>query len=222
MSKGEYSLRLGDVSVAIIDDHEVVLEGLKSFMTKSGVTDTECFTTAHKLLDRMTGRKFDIYIVDVELSDMDASQLIDCIRERHSSAKIIIHTVHEEMWVVNKMTEKCVDGVLYKSAHLEQLLDAVVTVSEGRRYYCPKFRKSQKALSLQNDIPTTREIEVLGCIAKGLSTKEIASRLFISENTVENHRKNLFKKLNAHNMAGLVVKAIAAGYLNPEELNSQI
>ena len=122
------------------------------------------------------------------------------------------------MWVVNKMTEKCVDGVLYKTAHLEQLLEAIKTVTEGRQYYCQKFKRSQKILSLQNAIPSNRELEVLEEIAKGYSTKEIASRLFISENTVENHRKNLFKKLHAHNMAELIVKSIGAGYITPENL----
>lgn len=121
------------------------------------------------------------------------------------------------MWVVNKITEKKVDGVVYKSAHLEQLLEAIVAVANSSQYYCPQFRKSQKRLYLQNDIPSVRETEVLKNIAKGLSTKEIAARLFISENTVENHRKNLFRKLHSHNMAELIVKAIAAGYINPEE-----
>ena len=208
-----------DISIAIIDDHEVVLEGFRSFMEKNGLRKVEAFTTARELINRVEFHHFDIYIIDVELPDMEASELIDHIREHHSDAKIIIHTIHEEMWMVSKMTEKRVDGVIYKTAHLEQLLQAITTVNEGRQYYSPKFKKSQKVLSLQNDIPSPREIEVLEAIAKGYSTKEIASQLFISENTVENHRKSLFKKLHAHNMAELIVKSIGAGYINPDNLD---
>ena len=62
---------------------------------------------------------------------------------------------------------------------------------------------------------------MLKAIAKGFSTKEIASNLYISENTVESHRKNLFRKFQAHNMADLIVKSIAAGYINPEEITQQ-
>ena len=118
------------------------------------------------------------------------------------------------------MTEKHVDGVIYKSAHLEQLLEAITTVIKGKQYFCPKFRKAQNKISLENNILTRREIDVLQEIASGYSTKEIAAHLFISENTVESHRQNLFSKLKAHNMAELIIKAIAAGYIDPKEISN--
>lgn len=90
---------------------------------------------------------------------------------------------------------------------------------EGRQYYCNKFRRAQQRLKVQNDLPTQRELEILEGIAKGHPTKELALLLHISENTVENHRKNLFRKLQAHNMAELIVKSIAAGYIDPEKLS---
>ena len=72
-------------------------------------------------------------------------------------------------------------------------------------------------LQLQNEVLTKREIEVVRAIARGLSTKEIARQLFISENTVETHRQNIFEKLDVRNMAGLIIKAIAAGYISVED-----
>lgn len=210
--------KLQDITVAVVDDHEVVLEGFKSFMLENGIKHVETFTKGTDLLNRIPACHFDIFIVDVELPDIEASQLIDHIREYQPSAKIIINTMHEEMWVVNKMTEKHVDGVIYKSVHLEQLLKAIVTVHEGFQYFCPKFRKSQSEIQLKKNILTNREMEVLIELARGYSTKEIARLLFISENTVENHRKNLFRKLQAKNVATLLINAITAGYLNPSEL----
>ena len=212
--------KLEGVSVAIIDDHEVVLEGFKSYMMKSGIKEVGAFSNAEALLRSVRSRHYDVYIVDVELPDMAATELIDSIRGIHPDAKIVINTIHEEMWVVSKMTEKHVDGVIYKSAHLEQLLEAITTVIKGKQYFCPKFRKAQNKISLENNILTRREIDVLQEIASGYSTKEIAAHLFISENTVESHRQNLFSKLKAHNMAELIIKAIAAGYIDPKEISN--
>lgn len=213
---GKYQLE--DISVAIIDDHEVVLEGFRSFIVKNGLSHVEAFRKAQSLLDRIHSHPFNVYIVDVELPDMDSSELIDAIRAIHQDAKIIINTMHEEMWVVSKMTEKKVDGVMYKSAHLDQLLEAIKAVLSGRQFFCTKFKKSQNKILTQNNQLTRREQEVLMQIAKGLSTKEMSKALFISENTVETHRQNIFSKLKAHNMAELIIKAIAAGYIDPKSI----
>lgn len=218
MSEDIRRYKLEELSLAIIDDHEVVLEGFKSYMVKSGAGRVETFANAHQLLERMNFQLFDVYVVDVELPDMDASQLIDDIRQIHPKARIIINTIHEEMWVVRKMTEKKVDGVLNKTGQLEQLLQAVITVVEGRQYFCSQFKHKNEKLLLQNDILSQREVDVLREIASGFSTKEIAYHLFISENTVESHRQKLFSKLKAHNMADLVIKGISCGYINPKEL----
>lgn len=210
--------KLQELCVAVVDDHEVVTEGLRAFLLQSGIRCVETFTRGEDLLKWVSVSRFDIFIVDVELSDMDAEQLIDHIRECQPDARIIINTMHEEIWVVNKMTEKNVDGVIYKSVHLDQLLEAIITVHEGRQYFCPKFKKSQSEIRLKKNILSDREMEVLQLLARGNSTKEIARLLFISENTVENHRKNLFKKLQAKNVATLLISAITAGFLNPSEL----
>lgn len=210
--------KLEDVKVAIVDDHEVVLEGFKSFIQRSGITHVEAFSRVQPLLDRISSHPFQVYIVDVELMDVDVSWLIDEIRCLDANARIIVNTMHEEMWVVSMITEKKVDGVMYKSANLDQLLEAIKAVLDGQQFFCAKFKKAQSRLLAHNDLLTKREQEVLVAIAKGYSTKEISTRFFISENTVETHRQNIFLKLKAHNMADLVIKAIAAGYINPQEI----
>lgn len=208
------------ISVAIIDDHELVLEGFRGFLMRNGITRVEAFSKAQPLLDRMASQQFSVYIVDVELADIEITELIDRIRAIHSDTKIIINTMHEEMWVVNKMTEKKVDGVIYKSGELDQLLEAIAAVTSGHQFFCKKFRKSQNSLQAHDQILSDRELEVLTYIAKGYSTKEIATSLYISENTVENHRKSLFRKLQVKNMAELIIKSIAAGLIDPKALQN--
>lgn len=213
---GKYELE--NVSVAIIDDYEVVLEGFRSYIEKSGISHVEVFSKAQPLLDRIHSHLFNIYIVDMELSDMEASELIDAIRALHPDARIIINTMHEEIWGAGKITEKKADGVMYKSARLDQLLEAIIAIINGWQFSCTKFKKSQKKILTHNNLLTRREQEVLMQIAKGLSTKEMSSSLFISENTIETHRQNIFSKLKAHNMADLIIRAVAAGYIDPKSI----
>lgn len=208
--------KLQEGKIAVVDDHEVVLEGLQSYLKRNGLKYVTTFSSSRALLDRVKSNIYNFYIIDVELPDMEIGQLIDELRLLHPAAKIIINTIHEELWVVRKMMEKEVDAVVYKSGNLEQLLKAMVEVSEGRTYFNPKYKRSQSSIQIQNIILTKREMDVLHAIAEGLSTKEIAQKLFISENTVETHRQNIFSKLNVHNVADLVIKAIKAGYINPQ------
>lgn len=210
------ALKLRGVKVAVVDDHEVVLEGLHSYMQRNGMKHVSLFVSAHDLLISVkSGTYFDVYIIDVELPDMEIGRLIDLLRNMQPQVKIIINTMHEELWVVRRMMEKEVDGVVYKSDNLEQLLKAIIEVTEGRTYFNPRFKRSQSSIQLRDNVLTKREMDVLNAIAKGLSTKEIAQELFISENTVETHRQNIFAKLKVHNVADLLVKAIRAGYIHP-------
>ena len=217
MEQNIHTYLLDGISVAVVDDHEVVLEGYHSYLRRLGVACVETFTSANALLHRIQACAFDVFIVDVELPDLDVSSLINGIRKQQPEAKILISTIHDEMWVVSRLVEEKVDGVMYKTNQLEQLQEALIAVLNGQQYYCRKFRRSMDRLQLQNEVLTKREIEVVRAIARGLSTKEIARQLFISENTVETHRQNIFEKLDVRNMAGLIIKEIAAGYISVED-----
>lgn len=148
--------KLEDISVAIVDDHEVVLEGYSSYLRKQGVGRVNTFSTAGALLNSMASARYDVFIVDVELPDLDVTSLITNIRSMQSDAKILISTIHEEMWVVNRMIESEVNGVMYKTSQLDQLMEAFLAVLDGQRYYCRKFRKSMDRLQLQKDILTKK------------------------------------------------------------------
>lgn len=205
-----------DITVAIIDDHEVVLEGFRSYLVRNGISHVDIFSRNQDLLDILSVHLFDFYIVSINLPDIDNMELINQIRAIHPKAHIIINTIHEKMWMMKKLTEKQIEGVICKTARLKQLLEAIKTISKGQQYLCQEYKQSQAII--QNEILTKREVEVLNEIAKGKSSKEIATSLFISENTVENHRKSIFRKLKACNMANLIVKSIAAGYINQETM----
>ncbi len=213
--------RLRDLSVAIVDDHALVLEGFKSLLNKHGVNDIVTFSKAAELMDILPAHGFDIYIVDIGMPDVNGFVLIDAIRERYADARIIVNTIHEEIWLIRRMLDRGVNAILYKTTDFSRVIEAIVTVLNGERYFCPEYRKTLKRLDIGNDIPSLREIEVLRDIARGYTSKEIASHLFVSENTVESHRKSLFSKLKARNIADLVMKAVAMGYIMPSDYTDE-
>lgn len=213
--------RLRDLSVAIVDDHALVLEGFKSLLNKHGVNDVVTFSKAAELMDILPAHGFDVYIVDIGMPDVNGFVLIDAIRERYADARIIVNTIHEEIWLIRQMLDRGVNAILYKTTDFSRVIEAIVTVLNGDRYFCPEYRKTLRKFDVGNDIPSLREIEVLRDIARGYTSKEIASHLFVSENTVESHRKNLFAKLKARNIADLVMKAVAMGYIMPSDYTDE-
>ncbi|MBO5613920.1 MAG: response regulator transcription factor [Prevotella sp.] len=207
-----------NLSIAIIDDHEAILEGINSFLKKQGVGRVDVFTSPEGLSDAMSSTRYDVYVIDVELKEDTGLSMIGMIRAKDAEAKILIYTMHEEVWIVREIQNKDVNGVLYKSAHMDEVLEAINALLAGRTYYSKKFRQMANNI-LPNAAPLSkREAEVLKKIAQGYSSKDIAKLLFISENTVETHRRNLFAKLQANNVADLIVKAIARGYIDVSAL----
>ncbi len=128
--------------------------------------------------------------------------------------------MHEEIWIVNKLKHPNINAVVFKSSGTEALREAVRAVMLDENYYCQRYQQLYKEKSRTEDetelpdmLPTSRELDVLKAIAQGMNTYEISRHLFISENTVEWHRKNLMLKFAARNATDLVIKALTKGYL---------
>ncbi len=202
------------MKIAIVDDHSLVRKGLCSILTENGANDVEQFNDAMSLVASMdSGNAFDFYIIDLELPDLDGFVLIEMIRARNPVAHIVISTVHDEIWTLRKLLTRDVNAIVYKSGNGEEIIDAIKEILEGGTYYCEEVKK---VLTYANDKslhPSQRELEVLYQIAQGKTSREIAGALFVSDNTVEAHRKSLFQKLGATNVADLIVKAISKGYI---------
>lgn len=205
---------LSRLKIAVVDDHDLVREGLRSLLSANGVKEVDRFGSTHELIDALdSGRSYDFYIVDLELPDLDGFVLIEMVRSRFPYSHIIVSTVHEEIWTLRRLMARDVNAIIYKSSNGKEIIDAIEAIVKGNNYYCEAARQGL-ALATDSSIhPTPRELEVLYLVSMGKTAKAIACELFVSENTVEAHRKNLLKKLNATNVADLVLKAIEKGYL---------
>lgn len=202
------------MKIAVVDDHELIIEGIVSTLKINGEYKVEKFCDATALKKKMdAGKNYDIYIIDLELPDMDGFVLIDLIRARYPQAHIIVNTVHDELWTLRKLLSCDVNAIIYKSGKRDEIIKAIDAILNGNKYYCEDVKNVINEVADATQFPTARELEVLSRIAQGKTSREIASDLFVSDNTVEAHRKSLFQKLGAVNVADLVVKAIAKGYI---------
>lgn len=200
--------------IAVVDDHDLIREGLSSVLTNNGVTHVEKFCSASDLLQRLDqGESFDFYIIDLELPDLDGFVLIEMVRSKNPVAHIIVSTIHDEIWTLRKLLARDVNAIIYKSGEGTEIITAIQSILKGNNYYCESVHKVLEAAGDSTLHPTPRELEVLYQIANGKTSKEIAAAMFVSDNTVEAHRKSLFAKLGAINVADLIVKAINRGYI---------
>jgi DNA-binding NarL/FixJ family response regulator len=209
------------MDILLVDDHSLILAGIGSIVERipgiNRVFTASSYAGAEKLIDL---RPFDIYMLDIELPDGDGFDLIKRIRGRDPDARIVINTMHEQVWIVNRLVECQVDAIILKSSDATVVEKAVTAVINDRSYCCPRFEhisrqlRNGKNTELPEDTPTKRELEVLKAISRGSNTAEIATQLGISVNTVETYRKQLFLKFGVRNVVELTMKAISRGWVS--------
>ena len=144
---------------------------------------------------------------------MDGYLLIDAIRSVWHDSRIIVNTIHDELWTVRKLIARKVNAIVYKSVDMNHVIEAIRVVCNGETYFCEEVQDTIRVSRDTNNVPSMREMDVLQEIAKGHTSKEIADNLCISENTVEAHRKSLYQKLKVRNLAHLIMKAMEHGYI---------
>lgn len=210
---------LSQMKIAVVDDHDLIREGMNAVLINNGARHVEKFRTAMELITSLeNGKEFDFYIVDVELPDLDGFVLMEMLRARNPKARIIVNTVHDEIWTLRKLLGHDVNAILYKSGEGDEMVKAIKEILKGNNYYCKEVREALEPAENSSIHPTARELEVLSQIARGKTSREIASAMFVSNNTIEAHRKSLMSKLGAVNVADLIVKAIDKGYIKKSGL----
>ncbi len=202
-------------TVLIADDHPLIIEGLvkqieceASFkivsQTSNGIAAYDAFKTL----------KPDIAVLDIDMEGMSGIDLTLKIKKENPATKVLLVTMHTEPWITFKAKAANPDGILLKNAPTGELIKALSAILQGEKVFSTEVQNSIMEGSIMNQALlnlTTRETEILKLIARGLSSKDMSKQLFISVNTVETYRKNLFQKFEVNNMAALVKKAIELG-----------
>lgn len=202
------------MTILLVDDHDLVLKGMTAVL-REHFREAELLPAAdgRQAVEVAVNYDIDLAILDLELPDMSGFDLIERLRGISPGIKIVVNTVHEEIWAMNRLRQCAVDGTVFKSVDSSALVQTVRNVLEGLPSSCQAG--SGPGVS-------SKELEVLRLIADGLDSQSIATRLFISINTVESHRSHLMRKLRASNAADMVMKAVSLGLIPPAHLKKML
>lgn len=195
--------------VAIVDDHPVVREAFGNlFELVNGLDVVFSAGDADEALAHLATTPVDVAIVDFALPGVDGSVLTARIKQRHPDVRVLIFTASLDPDQVQRAAESAADGILLKSIPINFLVSAIHDVANGRRVI---GRDLSGVLPAEGDemAPSQlseRELEVLSRLAKGMTNKDIARDLFISQATVKSHVENILRKLGAADRAGAVAE----------------
>lgn len=184
-------------TVVIADDHPILLKGLREFLVELGLDIVGMAQEGQSALDQIIKFKPQLAIIDMEMPKKTGLEIASDCKKLNLDTKVILLTLHKELYLYHQAKELNLSGYILKDFALEDLSKAVTTVLDGGQFFSEKIfegMKDNKNPSNENSL-TPSEVKILRLIADGLSTKEIANKLFISERTVDKHRSNMIVKL---------------------------
>jgi len=201
------------MKIFLTDDHAILLDGLIKIL--SAEDDMEVVGSAGAVkdtLDSLTRMNIDLLITDYNLPDEDGLTLVRRVKQKYPEIKIIVLSMHDEAHLIKEILKEGIDGYILKKDSHQELVNAVRAVKNGKVYLSSDINSMlMKGLNSNEEqrLLTDREREILKLIAKEYTNRQMAEELFISERTVETHRKNIFRKTGTNNLVGLIKFAYA-------------
>jgi DNA-binding NarL/FixJ family response regulator len=197
------------VSVHIVDDHCMVVDGLSKLINETEIARVaEVYHDLATCRDGLAKSLPDILLLDIELPDGDGVDFCAEVKKQYPGLKIIMLTSYKEFSIAKRALHNGALGYILKNAESEEMLLGIETVSKGEVFLCDEIDILLKEKANDDVIwLSDRESEILRHVANGYTTKEIADLIFRDSETVKFFRKNLLIKLNVRNVAELIKKA---------------
>ena len=212
------------LKVMVVDDHPMWRDGVARDLTEAGLEVVATASTGTEAITRAKATRPQVVVLDLQIPEPNGVAVTSALVEDDPAVRVLILSASGEQADVLEAVKAGATGYLVKSASRDELLDAVRRVSGGDTVFTPglaglvlgEYRRLSDTPAAKTDHPdaprlTERETEVLRLVAKGLSYKQIAERLFLSHRTVQNHVQNTLRKLQLHNRVQLVRYAIEQG-----------
>ncbi len=194
--------------ILIVDDHGIMLDGIELLLKQNKDLEIIAKTiNANYALAYLRSEKVDLLITDYNMPEMSGLQLLKQAKKIHPGLKIIFLSMHDEQVIVQEVIQAGADGYILKKYAYQEIIQAIDVIKSGGQYWSPEIRKVMlSALRKEDSLVelTDREMDILRLLVKELTSKEIAEKLFISERTIETHRKNLLRKTNSKSTVGLI------------------
>lgn len=199
------------ISLALVDDHQIVIDGLMALLKGEHRYEFAFATTRPKdAIEKLKTSHVDILLTDVMMPDMPGNVLAKEVHKQFPETKILALSMSGQVDIVNEMINDAdISGYILKNVGKKELVAAIEKIAAGGIYFSEsvleELKKTTERKKLNEEARLTeREIEIIRLIEKEYSNKQIAQSLFISERTVETHRKNIFRKTGTNSVIGLV------------------
>lgn len=204
--------------IVVADDHHILLDGLKALLQKQ--KDLEIvglYSNGKEVYEALFNMPVDIALVDINMPEMDGRVLTQKIKAEFPSVSVIVLSMYDDAGHIMELIDAGASGYLLKNITDKELLEAIRTVAAGKMYFTSEVSEKITTLAVQQQRKaeqpeeprlTDRELEILKLISEEYSNARIAETLFISERTVETHRKNMLRKTNNKTIVGLLKYAL--------------
>jgi len=201
------------IKIFIADDHKLVRDGLRAlFESQKDIYVVGDAGDGEQTLRGIKKYKPDIVLLDIAMPKMNGLEICNVIHDNFPEMKILIITMFNDEDTIFKAIDIGVDGFIPKHSAAAEVIKAIQTIAQGKHYISKSIPKSviNKLKDPNNCIDqiSDREIEIIKYLAQGMTTNEIADKIYRSWRTVETHRKNIMKKLGVKNTPSLVKRAI--------------
>ncbi|MBI1222397.1 MAG: response regulator [Bacteroidetes bacterium] len=204
------------IRVIIADDHRMFADGLLSiFHEDDDIQIIDVASDGNAVLEKLAKASCDVVLMDLSMPGMNGEEASRIILKNFPETRIIVLTMHHTVDIILPLVDLGVHGFMLKNSGRNELKKGLQEVMEGRKYYSQDIRKVlERKEEPGNQMRfTSREKEILILIYEGLSTAEMAEKLFLSPYTVETHRRNLLSKTETKNATQLINKAIEQGWI---------
>lgn len=207
-----------NIRILIADDHQVLLDGLLMMLEETDhIEVVATASNGEEVLSKMENHSIDVLLMDIQMPVLDGYAAAKIISEKYPDVKMLILSMHSERVYIERMYSVGISGYLLKNAGKDEIIEAIEKVASGGQFFTSDVasamltKKDDSLTSITLSELTRREKEILGLIATGMTNPEIADKLFLSVDTIKTHRKNMMRKLDVNNVAGLVKYALNRG-----------
>lgn len=198
--------------IVLADDHQFLLEGISVVLKEMpNVEIVAIAQNGFELMDAVAKHKPAVVVLDLNMPGYDGLQCLQKIKTDYTGIKLLVLTNYNQPELVEEVKKMQADGYLLKNSTAIELKSAITEIINGKKYF--PFANELKSVPddsyffddfLKKYQLTKREVEIIRMICREMSTKEIAASLFLSELTINTHRRNILRKLEVKNVAGLV------------------
>jgi DNA-binding NarL/FixJ family response regulator len=216
------------IRIHLADDHKVLIDGMRTLLNSISNFNVVGFSLkGTTLYEEVINNTTDILVLDINMPEKDGIEVLKEFAKKSFPCKVIVLSSYDDIKIIQEVMKLGASGYLTKQCAGENIVEAIQVVNKGEEYFCSQVREkifssaAQKNPKLNkikvnpDQLLTVRETEIITLIALEYSGKEISEHLFISTNTVETHRKNIMKKLQAKSTISLVKFALKNNLINP-------